>query len=106
MIAGVSQRRRDLKFIFCCLGDLLQGSDECRVAVCSLHGLKWAANRDLRWTKTAARNRNHGRSSFGKRNGFRLHLNKYREGFSQRGRGRSFHALYTGFPGPLQVLTN
>ena len=29
--------------------------------------------------------------SFGKINVFRLHLNDSREGFSQRGRGRSFH---------------
>ena len=29
--------------------------------------------------------------SFGKRNIFRLHLNEFREGFCQRGRGRSFH---------------
>ena len=29
--------------------------------------------------------------SFGKRMVFRLHLNESREGFCQRGRGRSFH---------------
>ena len=29
-------------------------------------------------------------SSFGKRNVFRLHLSESREGFFQRGRGRSF----------------
>ena len=42
--------------------------------------------------KTAAQNRKHGRSTvLGKGNVFRLHLNESREGFCQRGRGRSFH---------------
>ena len=39
--------------------------------------------------------------SFGKRNVFRLHLTESREGFSRRGRGRSFHV-----DGPKTDLAN
>ena len=46
----------------------------------------------MRWTKTAARNRNKWHVySAGIRNVFRLDLNESREGFCRRGRGRSFH---------------
>ena len=42
--------------------------------------------------KTASPIRKHGRSTvYGEINVFRLHLNDSREGFSQRGRGGSFH---------------
>ena len=53
--------------------------------------LKRAANGDLRWTKTAARNRKHGKSAvLRKKDVFRLHLKESRAGFCRRGRGRSF----------------
>ena len=52
----------------------------------NLHSLEHAANRDLRWMKTASRNRKHGRSThFGKRNVFRLHLNESMESIVLRG---------------------
>ena len=49
-----------------------------------------AANRDLRQMKTAARNGKYGRSIIlGKCKSLRVDLNESREGFCQRGRGRS-----------------
>ena len=55
----------------------------------NLHSLKLAANRDLKWMKTAALNRKCSRSTvLGKEVFFRLNLNASREGLCQRGRGR------------------
>ena len=66
----------------------------CDYLKLNLHSLKRAINRDLRWMKTATRNRKHGRSTVflgEKTHVFRLHLNESREGFRRRRRGRSFH---------------
>ena len=59
------------------------------------HSLKQAANKNLRWMKTAEQKRKHGNQVYILWNvfrlQFRLQFNESREGFCQRGRGRSFH---------------